>query len=289
MPSPLASTVSMRSRLDETPFVEAVDTPSTLVRPAAEGRFGLGSAAMAVAALGAGGSAARRRRSHNNGGRWSGVALSALDPYERDEKEEDEGGKNLNPLQWIQMQFSKMPIENQEDIKTFFVSLSVALCIRWTVIEPRYIPSLSMFPTFEVGDQLTVDKVSRNWRDFQRRDVVVFNPPPAFNEYVGSDRSGEALIKRIVAIEGDSVQIKDGGKLYINGEPQTEDFTNQAASYNFGPVQVPPGCVFVLGDNRNASLDGHVWGFLPKENIIGRATLKFWPPWRVGGIQASPE
>lgn len=178
--------------------------------------------------------------------------------------------------------------ELQEDLKTFFGSLTVALSIRATIVEPRFIPSLSMYPTFDLGDQLTVDKISRNWREYQRRDVVVFYPPQKFFDFAGSDRNGEALIKRIVAIEGDVVEMKDGGKLYVNGTEQVEPFTNERAQYDLGPIKVPPGCVFVLGDNRNASLDGHVWGFLPRENIIGRATFNFWPPWRLHGIDGSP-
>jgi len=189
---------------------------------------------------------------------------------------------------WLE-KFQKDP-ELQEDLKTFFQSLAFALTIRFTIVEPRFIPSLSMYPNFDIGDQLTVDKISKNWRNFQRRDVVVFNPPPAFFESLGEgvNRNGEALIKRIVALEGDTVEMKQGGKLYINGELQDEPFTNEAAKYTFPQRKVPPGCVLVLGDNRNQSLDGHVWGWLPVENIIGRATFKFWPPWHVGGIQASP-
>jgi len=178
--------------------------------------------------------------------------------------------------------------EFQEDVKTFFTSLTVALAIRFTLVEPRFIPSLSMYPNFDVGDQLTVDKISKNWRTYQRRDVVVFNPPPAFYQFTGTDRAGEALIKRIVALAGDTVEIKKGGTLFVNGEAQEEAFTNEAAAYKFGPVKVPEGCVLVLGDNRNQSLDGHIWGFLPVENIIGRATLKFWPPWHVGSVPAAP-
>lgn len=189
---------------------------------------------------------------------------------------------------WLE-KFQKDP-ELQEDLKTFLTSLTFALAIRFTIVEPRFIPSLSMYPNFDIGDQLTVDKISKNWRDFQRRDVVVFNPPPAFFESLGEgvNRNGEALIKRIVATEGDTVEMKAGGKLYINGELQIETFTNEAARYTLPAIKVPPGCVLVLGDNRNQSLDGHVWGFLPVENIIGRATFKFWPPWHVGGIPASP-
>ncbi|CAE7406731.1 PLSP1 [Symbiodinium natans] len=194
---------------------------------------------------------------------------------------DDDGLKGL-------MRKLKEDPEFQEDVKTFFTSLTVALTIRGFLVEPRFIPSLSMYPNFDIGDQLTVDKISKRWREYQRRDVVVFNPPPAFSAVVGGDRSGDALIKRIVAIAGDKVEVKNGGTLYINGEAQEEPFTNEAAKYDFGPVTVPEGCVFVLGDNRNQSLDGHVWGFLPIENIIGRATLKFWPPWHVGSIVAAP-
>lgn len=73
-----------------------------------------------------------------------------------------------------------------------------------------------------------------------------------------------------------------GGKLYINGARADEPFTAEDAKYEFGPVVVPKDCVLVLGDNRNQSLDGHIWGFLPKENVIGRAVFVYWPPWRVG-------
>ena len=81
--------------------------------------------------------------------------------------------------------------------------------------------------------------------------------------------------------KGDVVKVRNG-KLYINDVKQDEPFTAEDAEYDFGPVQVPPGKVLVLGDNRNHSLDGHIWGFLPKENVIGRAVFIYWPPWRIG-------
>lgn len=172
--------------------------------------------------------------------------------------------------------------EGKEDIQTYFVSLFIALLLRFTIIEPRYIPSLSMFPTFEVGDQLAVEKVTKRIKPFYRNEVVVFNPPQAFREIIGDPRKGkEALIKRIVAVQGDQVEVKNG-KLYVNGDQQDEPFTAEDARYQFGPVVVPTDCVLVLGDNRNQSLDGHIWGFLPKENVIGRAVFRYWPPWRVG-------
>ena len=173
--------------------------------------------------------------------------------------------------------------EGKEDVKTYTVSLTFALLLRFLIIEPRYIPSLSMFPTFEVGDQLAVEKVTKRIRPFNRNEVVVFNPPQRFREIVGgsSKKAKEALIKRIVAVEGDKVQVM-GGKLFVNDVEQVEPFTAEDADYDFGPVVVPPGDVLVLGDNRNHSLDGHIWGFLPRENVIGRAVFVYWPPWRIG-------
>jgi signal peptidase I len=194
--------------------------------------------------------------------------------------QKDQGGLIDSFKKWLRSE------EGKEDIKTYFISLFIALLIRFIIIEPRYIPSLSMYPTFEVGDQLAVEKVTKRIKPLYRNEVVVFNPPQAFRDivegqYGDSDRSREALIKRIVAVEGDVVEVKSGS-LFINGEQADEPFTNEGAEYQFGPVVVPPGHVLVLGDNRNHSLDGHIWGFLPKDNVIGRAVFVYWPPWRIG-------
>mmetsp|Transcript_24841 Transcript_24841/g.68801 ORF Transcript_24841/g.68801 Transcript_24841/m.68801 type:complete len:286 (-) Transcript_24841:1222-2079(-) len=196
------------------------------------------------------------------------------------------GGNNLfnNPFGWLKDWYDSD--EGKDDIKTYFVSLFIALAVRFTIIEPRFIPSLSMYPTFEVGDQLAVEKVTKRIKPFYRNEVVVFKPPQAFNdflarEYGAQQEAREALIKRIVAVSGDTVEVKRG-KLYINDEMQDEPFTAEDAGYRFGPTTVPEGCVLVLGDNRNHSLDGHLWGFLPEKNVIGRAVFVYWPPWRVG-------
>lgn len=192
-----------------------------------------------------------------------------------------QGGGLLDPIKrWVRSD------EGREDIKTYFISLFIALLLRFTIIEPRFIPSLSMYPTFEVGDQLAVEKVTKRIKPFYRNEVVVFNPPRTFQEIMESQygnpgRAKEALIKRIVAVEGDRVEVKRG-RLFVNGEMQDEPFVAEDAEYQFGPVEVPPGNVLVLGDNRNHSLDGHIWGFLPAKNVIGRAVFVYWPPWRIG-------
>ncbi len=116
-----------------------------------------------------------------------------------------------------------------------------------------------MFPTLNIGDQLAVDKVSKYYRTFKRGDVVVFRPTAEYVKCSGqSNAEHQALIKRIVAVEGDLVEIKDG-YLYVNEQIQQEEYVNELTNYHFKRSVVPPGCVFVLGDNRNHSLDGHIW------------------------------
>lgn len=181
--------------------------------------------------------------------------------------------------------------ENRKDTTLFAVSFLVSLGIRAFIVEPRYIPSLSMYPTFLVGDQLAVEKVTKTYKNYERGDVVVFNPTRGYQEYVSQDpyitdksKINEALIKRIIAKEGDVVEVKDG-LLFINGAAQDEKYTAEGPAYVWGPNRVPDGMYMVLGDNRNHSLDSHIWGFLPKENIIGKAICKYWPPWRLGLVE----
>ena len=112
-------------------------------------------------------------------------------------------------------------------------------------------------------------------------DVIVFLPPQTYIDMTGNT---EALIKRIVAVAGDTVEVKNQ-QLYVNGELQEEQYINEKPDYILEPMRVPKGMLLVLGDNRNHSFDSHIWGFLPDENVIGRAVFKYWPPWRVGGIE----
>lgn len=205
-----------------------------------------------------------------------------MNQWDDDDENNNKSFKDLNFIEQVQEWFASD--EGKEDVKTYTSSLAIALLLRFLIVEPRYIPSLSMYPTFEVGDQLAVEKVTKRIRSPNRNEIVVFNPPQNFRDLVGdgSKKAKEALIKRIVAVEGDQVEVKMGGKLFVNGVMQDEPFTAEDAEYEFGPVIVPEGDVLVLGDNRNHSLDGHIWGFLPKENVIGRAVFVYWPPWRIG-------
>ncbi|TFJ86137.1 hypothetical protein NSK_002345 [Nannochloropsis salina CCMP1776] len=205
-------------------------------------------------------------------------------------KEEEEGGAEEGSLLDKAKSFFSDP-ENRKDTTLFVTSFLISLGIRAFIVEPRYIPSLSMYPTFLVGDQLAVEKVTKTYKNYERGDVVVFNPTQGYQEYVSRDpyitdksRINEALIKRIIAKGGDVVEVKDG-RLFVNGVAQEEKYIAEGPAYVWGPRRVPDGMYMVLGDNRNHSLDSHIWGFLPKENIIGRAICKYWPPWRLGLVE----
>mmetsp|Transcript_145321 Transcript_145321/g.253614 ORF Transcript_145321/g.253614 Transcript_145321/m.253614 type:complete len:357 (+) Transcript_145321:49-1119(+) len=171
--------------------------------------------------------------------------------------------------------------ETVQFLKDFIPTFAFFLAIRLTLVEPRFIPSESMYPTWKIGDQFFAEKVSKFDHSPKRRDVVIFNPPDRFFQMEGRERNGDVLVKRVVAVAGDRVEVKKG-KLIVNNEVQDELYTNGDADYELDTLTVPKGSVFVLGDNRNASFDSHFWGFLPVENIIGNAWLRYWPPWKLG-------
>ncbi len=155
------------------------------------------------------------------------------------------------------------------------IAILLALLLRLFVIEPRFIPSESMIPTLQVRDRLIVDKLSYRFHPPQRGDIVVFHPPPASG--VPFD---QAYIKRIIGLPGDRLAIHDGA-VYVNGAPLTEPYVAEPPAYTLPQrgweLEVPPHQYWVMGDNRNNSNDSHAWGFLPEENLIGRAFFRFWP------------
>jgi signal peptidase I len=163
----------------------------------------------------------------------------------------------------------------------FLVILAVAFVlvfgfVRPFVLEAFRIPSESMVPTLLVGDRVFVNKFIYRFTEPERGDVVVFE----------SVNGGEEdLIKRVVGVAGDSVEVRNG-TLLVNGEDREEPYLNRNLPVNdsYGPSQVPEGHVFVMGDNRANSADSRVFGPLPIENIEGEAFVRFWPPLRIGSL-----
>ena len=170
-----------------------------------------------------------------------------------------------------------------EGLQTIGLSVVLALGIRQFVAEARFIPSGSMEPTLQIDDRLVVEKISYRFNPPDRGDIIVFQAPQAALDAVGST-TRDAYIKRVIGLPGDTVEVKEG-KVFINGEALSENYIQAPPAYAWGPETVPEDQYLVLGDNRNSSSDGHVWGFLPRESIIGRAVVRFWPPDRIGGLE----
>ncbi len=168
----------------------------------------------------------------------------------------------------------------KDTVQVIFFALILTFVLRSYVVEARGIPTGSMIPTLAIGDKLLVDKIVFKFNSLHHKDIVVFAPPP--EAQIGSVKTD--FIKRIIGLPGDTIQVTSG-TVFVNNKPLTEPYIAQKPNYNYGPVTVPEGSVFVMGDNRNNSFDSHAWGFLPVENIKGRAFFRYWPVNRVGPIE----
>jgi len=163
--------------------------------------------------------------------------------------------------------------------------VAVALLLRWGVIEPRWIPSGSMLPTLQLQDRVLVEKLRpKLGLPLPLGTIVVFHPPEALLA-AGYDPKA-ALIKRVVGLPGDRVAVLEG-TLIRNGIALHPDWAAEPITYTLPELTVPAGTLMVLGDNRNASLDSHLWGPLPAEQLIGTAVLRYWPLSRFGPIRSS--
>lgn len=147
--------------------------------------------------------------------------------------------------------------------------------LRSAVVQASIIPTGSMLPTIQLQDRVIVDKLLFKLSTIKRGDIIVFHP------LSDVDSSGVPWIKRIIGLPREKVEIKDG-KVIINETKLNEPYEMEKPDYSFGPIIVPENSYFVLGDNRNNSLDSHYWGVLPAENIIGKASLRYWPLNRFG-------
>lgn len=180
-------------------------------------------------------------------------------------------------------------------------ALVVAVVVKTFLVQPFYVPSGSMLPTIEVNDRVMVNKLAYRFGEPQRGDVVVFLNPALTEEdleeslleavirsvleAVGVRTRGEDdLIKRVVAVGGETVTISSG-ILHIDGKPLDEGYlADDSGMEDFGPVIVPEDSVFVMGDNRNQSLDSRRFGAIPAAEIVGEAILRIWPLDRIGGL-----
>jgi signal peptidase I len=176
-------------------------------------------------------------------------------------------------------------------VKTLTLFLIAALFLRSTVVEAFKIPSLSMFPTLKIGDHLLVSKLSYGVRlpffvdsvtlfdTPSRGDIVVFTRPD--EPQTTEDESSINIIKRVIGLPGDTVEVRDT-RVFINGKVLDEPYArwqeHGIIDGYFGPETIPPGHVFLLGDNRDHSKDSRFWRepFLDIHRIKGRALIIYW-------------
>jgi signal peptidase I len=181
----------------------------------------------------------------------------------------------------------------RETVEAIVIAFVIAIVIRTFVIQAFKIPSGSMIPTLKVGDHILVTKFllgtpvdipftnitlfrMPGLRNPERGDVVVFKFP--------QDPSRD-FIKRVIGIGGDVVQEKNK-QIYVNGKKLVEPYTQHVDDHidpanvdprdNFGPVTVPKGTIFVMGDNRDESYDSRFWGFVPLSAVKGKAIIIYW-------------
>lgn len=158
----------------------------------------------------------------------------------------------------------------REVLETIIIALVLAAVIRIFVLEPFWIPSGSMEPTLDINDHILVNKLVYDIWQPADGDIIVFHPPMDPSAY---------WVKRLIAVGGQTVAIRNS-QLYINGREVPQPYLPagyRMTNPNYGPVTVPPGEYFVLGDNRNNSEDSRYWGFLPRTDIVGKAVLIYWP------------
>ena len=153
-------------------------------------------------------------------------------------------------------------------LATAIAVAGTVVLVRAAALEPVQVSSASMEPTLHVGSTVLVDKLSIHWRHLAPGDLVIFTSPD----------DGEDTVKRVVALAGQTVSLDDA-VLHVDGvavdEPQV-DLSRIDGTY-FGPVTVPQGSVFVLGDARDVSIDSRTYGAIPLRDVAGRV-LATIPP-----------
>ncbi len=151
--------------------------------------------------------------------------------------------------------------------------LAVVLFVAINLASARVrVDGTSMVPTLQDGEFVLVNKLSYKFGEVERGDIIVFHFPL---------NPTEDLIKRVIGLPGDVVKVQDG-HVYVNNIMLNETYIADPPNYT-SDLQVPADSFFVLGDNRNNSHDSHSWGVLPREKIVGKAVVIYWPPpfWKV--------
>lgn len=191
----------------------------------------------------------------------------------------------IGPGGVVQTEVVVPPVSRRDDVIRWILEVVaivaaaflLALLIQLFVLKPYVIPSPSMEPTLVEGDRVLVNRLVYHFRDPERGDVIVFHPP-------GAAEGSEPFIKRVVAIEGDTVAVHNGA-LWVNGVAQDEPFIKEYPIFDeFTEVTVDADHVWAMGDNRNNSGDSRRFGQVSEDAIIGSAFCIYWPFSHIGGL-----
>ena len=158
------------------------------------------------------------------------------------------------------------------------LAFALAAAIRTWVVQPYVIPSGSMIPTIELQDRVIANKFIYHFTEPKRGDIVVLDDPTG---------SVDTLIKRVVGLGGETVDILDG-KVLIDGEVLDEPYTHGLPTEPMTlemPYHIPEGSVWLMGDYRTNSADSRVFGAVPLSEVKGRAIFRFWPIDRIGTME----
>jgi signal peptidase I len=158
--------------------------------------------------------------------------------------------------------------------ETVIPAVVIALFINLFLAQATQVLGQSMEPTLHSSQRVVIEKVTYRFHGPRRGDVVV----------ISSSGQSEMLIKRVVGLPGETIEVKDG-RVYVNGERLAESWTMKPGGGHYGPRTVPPLHVFVLGDNRGASNDSRNFGPVPIEDIVGHAWVSYWPPKDIGFVE----
>jgi signal peptidase I len=176
------------------------------------------------------------------------------------------------------------------------LAIGIAFIVKTFVAQAFYIPSGSMLPQLQVGDRIVVSKLAYQLHDPRRGDIVVFDCPPraacpqseggilpvrilrGVFEAIGLRQpSTEEYVKRVIGLPGEQVQAAQG-RVFVNGKALIEPYLpTGTVTADFGPIRVPDGQLWVMGDNRAQSADSRVFGAITESSVVGRAMLRAWP------------
>jgi len=150
--------------------------------------------------------------------------------------------------------------------------------VRGFFLQTFYVPSTSMYPTLKPGDRIVVEKVTKS---VQPGDIIVFSRPPAETGKCGGPPVPD-LVKRVIGMPGDTLEVRNN-KVYLTGKVLPEPWLPAATAdsnpetADFGPVKVPEGDYFVMGDNRASSCDSRTWGPVKSTLLVGKVVMIIWP------------